>query len=41
MVFALVVLDTTPSSATPMPKELLAIEVQIGDAVVRVPAGMD
>lgn len=41
LVFAPVVLDTTPSSATPMPKELPAIEVQIGDTVVRVPAGMD
>ncbi|PWC78165.1 hypothetical protein TSH64_00125 [Azospirillum sp. TSH64] len=41
MVFAPVVLDTTPSSATPMPKEPPAIEVQIGDAMVRVPAGMD
>nr|WP_246500135.1 transposase [Azospirillum soli] len=41
MVFAPVVLDTTPPSATPMPKEPPAIEVQIGDAVVRVPAGMD
>ncbi|KAA0675686.1 transposase [Azospirillum brasilense] len=41
MVFAPVVLDTTPSSATSMPKEPLAIEVQIGDAMVRVPAGMD
>ncbi len=41
MVFAPVVLDTTPSSATSMPKEPPAIEVQIGDAMVRVPAGMD
>ena len=41
LVFAPVVLDTTPSSATPMPKEPPAIEVQIGDAMVRVPAGMD
>ncbi len=38
MVFAPVVLDTTPPVA---PKELPAIEVQIGDTVVRVPAGMD
>ncbi|NUB16527.1 transposase, partial [Azospirillum brasilense] len=37
MVFAPVVLDTTPPPA--VPKELPAIEVQIGDAVVRVPAG--
>ncbi|MDQ2106441.1 transposase [Azospirillum sp. C340-1] len=41
MVFAPVVLDTMPSSAMPMPKEPPAIEVQIGDAMVRVPAGMD
>ena len=40
MVFAPVALDTTPSSATPMPKGPPAIEVQIGDAVVHVPAGM-
>nr|WP_255542485.1 transposase [Azospirillum sp. INR13] len=39
LVFASVVLDTTPPPAAP--KELPAIEVQIGDAVVRVPAGMD
>ena len=39
LVFAPVVLDTTPPPAAP--KELPAIEVQIGDAVVRVPAGMD
>jgi len=41
MVFAPVVLDAMPSSTMPMPKEPPAIEVQIGDAVVRVPAGMD
>ena len=42
MVFAPVVLDTTPSSAPPpTAKDRPAIEVQIGDAVVRVPAGMD
>lgn len=41
MVFAPVVLDAAPSSATPIPKEPPVIEVQIGDAVVRVPAGMD
>ncbi|AWK85968.1 hypothetical protein DEW08_06605 [Azospirillum thermophilum] len=41
IVFAPVVLDSTPSSATPMPKEPPVIEVQIGDMVVRVPAGMD
>ena len=39
LVFAPVVLDTTPPPAAE--KELPAIEVQIGDAVVRVPAGMD
>ena len=39
LVFAPVVLDTTPPPAAP--KGLPAIEVQIGDAVVRVPAGMD
>ena len=39
LVFAPVVLDTTPPPTAP--KELPAIEVQIGDAVVRVPAGMD
>ncbi|WP_247890238.1 hypothetical protein [Azospirillum brasilense] len=37
--FAPVVLDTTPPPAAL--KGLPAIEVQIGDAVVRVPAGMD
>lgn len=39
LMFAPVVLDATPPPAAP--KELPAIEVQIGDAVVRVPAGMD
>jgi len=39
MVFAPVVLDAVPPAAAP--KEPPAIEVQIGDAVVRVPAGMD
>lgn len=39
MVFAPVVLDTAPPAAAP--KEPPAIEVQIGDTVVRVPAGMD
>ncbi|ALJ39423.1 hypothetical protein AEJ54_24455 [Azospirillum sp. Sp 7] len=39
MVFAPVVLDTTPPPVAP--KELPAIEVRIGDTVVRVPAGMD
>jgi transposase len=41
MAFAPVVLDTMPSSTPPMPKEPPVIEVQIGDMVVRVPAGMD
>lgn len=39
LMFAPVVLDATPPPAAP--KELPAIEVQIGDAMVRVPAGMD
>ena len=39
LVFAPVVLDAVPPAAAP--KEPPAIEVQIGDAVVRVPAGMD
>ena len=39
MVFAPVVLDAVPPAAAA--KEPPAIEVQIGDAVVRVPAGMD
>jgi transposase len=39
MAFAPVVLDAAPPPAAP--KEPPAIEVQIGDAVVRVPAGMD
>ena len=39
LVFAPVVLDTTPPPVAP--KELPAIEVQMGDAMVRVPAGMD
>lgn len=39
MVFAPVVLDSVPPS--PMLKQPPSIEVQIGDAVVRMPAGMD
>jgi transposase len=39
MVFAPVVLDAVPPAAAP--KEPPAIEVQTGDALVRVPAGMD